>query len=85
MKSLRNLIVVMGCLMSGGLFAQQAQPTLFIPKAPAVIFTPAAAKCDLAACQSNCYVARSQCNNKDGGACSSQAQMCVQACADQCR
>lgn len=85
MKSLCNLMIVMSCLLSGGVLAQQAQPTLFTPKAPAVIFTPAAAKCDLSACQANCYVDRSHCNNKDGGACSSQAQMCVQACADQCR
>lgn len=85
MKSIGKLMLVMGCLVSGGLFAQQAQPTLFTPKSSTAIFTPAAAKCDLAACQANCYVNRTSCNNKDGGACSSQAQMCVQACAEQCR
>ncbi|WP_237680802.1 hypothetical protein [[Erwinia] mediterraneensis] len=82
---LRNLIIVLGCLVSGNLWAQQAQPALFQPKAAVPFFTPAAAKCDVSTCQANCYVARSHCNNKEGGGCSSEAQMCVQACADQCR
>lgn len=63
-----------------------AQATVsFPPRAPIVQLTPVAAKCDLSSCQANCYVERSHCNTRDAGACSTQAQICVQSCAAQCK
>ncbi|WP_240484891.1 MULTISPECIES: hypothetical protein [Pantoea] len=55
------------------------------PKSPSVMFTPVASKCDVSACQQNCYVQQSQCKNDSGGGCGSLAQICVQNCASQCR
>jgi hypothetical protein len=55
------------------------------PKSPSVVFTPVASKCDVSACQQNCYVQQSQCKNDSGGGCGSLAQICVQNCASQCR
>jgi hypothetical protein len=49
------------------------------------MFTPIASKCDLSACQQNCYVQQSQCKNDSGGGCGSLAQICVQNCTSQCR
>ncbi|ERK17567.1 hypothetical protein L579_3447 [Pantoea sp. AS-PWVM4] len=54
-------------------------------KSPIPQLTPAAAKCDVSACQQNCYIQQSQCNNDKNGACGSLAQICVQNCASQCR
>ncbi|QDY41944.1 hypothetical protein [Candidatus Pantoea soli] len=48
-------------------------------------FTPAASKCDLSACQQNCYVQQSQCKNNGDAGCGSLGQMCVQNCSSQCR
>lgn len=86
MKKLHSMLIAICCvIMSSSLWAGQAEPALFQPKAPAHFLTPAAAKCDVSACQANCYVSRSHCNNREGGGCSTEAQMCVQACADHCR
>lgn len=79
----RIITLLLSGLLGSSAFAQLASP--FPARAPLVQLTPAAARCDLAACQSNCYVERSHCNTRDSGACSTQAQICVQACADQCK
>jgi len=79
----RIITLLLSGLLGSSAFAQPAAP--FPARAPLVQLTPAAARCDLAACQSNCYVERSHCNTRDSGACSTQAQICVQACADQCK
>ncbi|WP_313651633.1 hypothetical protein [Pantoea sp.] len=70
-------------LLGSSAFAQPAP--LFPARASVPQLTPAAARCDLSACQSNCYVEQSHCNTRDNGSCSSEAQMCVQACASQCK
>nr|WP_310617051.1 hypothetical protein [Pantoea cypripedii] len=54
-------------------------------KTPLPQLTPAAAKCDVSACQQNCYIQQSQCNNNKDSACGSLAQICVQNCSSQCR
>lgn len=79
--------IVISLLLSGLLGSSAfAQPAPQFPaRAPLPQLTPAAARCDVSACQTNCYVERSHCNTRDTGACSSQAQICVQACADQCK
>ncbi|KKB05194.1 hypothetical protein [Pantoea anthophila] len=79
----RIITLLLSGLLGSSAFAQPASP--FPARAPLIQLTPAAARCDLAACQSNCYVERSHCNTRDSGACSTQAQICVQACADQCK
>lgn len=79
----RIITLLLSGLLGSSAFAQPASP--FPARAPLVQLTPAAARCDLAACQSNCYVERSHCNTRDSGACSTQAQICVQACAEQCK
>lgn len=79
----RIITLLLSGLLGSSAFAQPASP--FPARAPLIQLTPAAARCDLAACQSNCYVERSHCNTRDRGACSTQAQICVQACADQCK
>ena len=79
----RIITLLLSGLLGSSAFAQPASP--FPARAPLVQLTPAAARCDLAACQSNFYVERSHCNTRDSGACSTQAQICVQACADQCK
>lgn len=70
-------------LLGSSAFAQPAP--LFPARAPPAQLTPVAARCDVSACQTNCYTEQSHCNTRDNGGCSSQAQMCVQACADQCK
>lgn len=76
-------IVALALLCSAGAMAQsQWQPQ---SKMPVAQLTPVAAKCDLAACQQNCYVQQSQCKNDEGGGCGSLAQICVQNCSSQCR
>lgn len=79
--------IILSLLLSGLLgssaFAQPAP--LFPSRAPLVQLTPVAARCDLSACQTNCYTEQSHCNTRDNGSCSSQAQMCVQACSSQCK
>ncbi|MCG7387060.1 MULTISPECIES: hypothetical protein [Pantoea] len=83
----RYIILMLSALLLGQ--SAVAQPTasqaLFTPRAPVVQLTPVAAKCDLASCQQNCYVERSHCNTRGNGSCSSEAQICVQNCASQCR
>jgi len=86
MKS-RYIILMLTALLLGQ--SALAQPTassaLFSARTPVAQLTPAAAKCDLASCQQNCYVERSHCNTRGNGSCSSQTQICVQNCASQCR
>jgi len=77
------LTLLLSGLLGSSAFAQPAP--VFPARAPLVQLTPAAARCDVSACQTNCYVEQSQCNTRENGACSSEAQMCVQACASQCK
>ncbi|RPD97896.1 hypothetical protein BBB56_17020 [Candidatus Pantoea deserta] len=84
---MRYAMLMLSALLLGQ--SAQAQPTvsqtLFAGRAPIAQFTPVAAKCDVASCQQNCYVERSHCNTRGNGSCSSEAQICVQNCASQCR
>ncbi|MBE5251613.1 hypothetical protein [Mixta mediterraneensis] len=83
MKLILSLSVLLSSLLVGSTFAQT---TRYLPsRAPIAQLTPIAAKCDVSACQTNCYVERSQCKNRDNGSCSSQAQICVQSYASQCK
>ncbi|MDY0926840.1 hypothetical protein [Pantoea trifolii] len=76
-------IMALALLFSVSVLAQpQWQPER---KAPVVQLTQIAAKCDVSACQQNCYVQQSQCKNDNNGGCGSLAQICVQNCASQCR
>ncbi len=77
------LSLLLSTVLASSAFAQTR--VYFPPRTPVVQLTPVAAKCDLASCQANCYVERSHCNTRDTGACSSQAQICVQSCASQCK
>ncbi|MGK3141343.1 hypothetical protein [Pantoea sp. C2G6] len=77
------ITLLLSGLLGSSAFAQPAP--LFPARAPLAKFTPVADRCDLATCQTNCYVERSRCNSQNGGACSSEAQICVQACASQCK
>lgn len=82
----RIAMLLLGGLLAGHVLAQPvASPAVFSHRTPVIQLTPAAAKCDLASCQQNCYVEGSHCNTRDGGACSSKTQMCVQNCASQCK
>jgi len=75
-------------LLLSGLMVSSAlsQPApMFPPRAPLPPLTLAAAKCDLSSCQTRCYVEQSHCNTRNSGACSTQAQLCVQSCAAQCK
>ncbi|AMG58664.1 hypothetical protein [Pantoea vagans] len=76
--------IILTLLLSGLLGSSAfAQPALLFPaRAP---LAPVADRCDLSTCQTNCYVEQSHCNTRDSGACSSKAQMCVQACSSQCK
>ncbi len=76
---------IMALLLLGSMSAM-AQPGWQPDKrATMPSFTPVAAKCDVSACQQNCYVQQSQCKNDSGGGCGSLAQICVQNCTSQCR
>ncbi|WHQ73812.1 hypothetical protein [Pantoea sp. Lij88] len=77
------LTLLLSGLLGSSAFAQPAP--LFPARVPLVQLTPVADRCDLSACQTNCYTEQSHCNTRDNGSCSTQAQMCVQACASQCK
>ncbi|MCP1208031.1 hypothetical protein NIM72_21260 [Pantoea sp. B550] len=77
------LALLLSGLLGSSAFAQPAP--IFPARAPLVQLTPVADRCDLSTCQTNCYVEQSHCNTRDSGACSSKAQMCVQACSSQCK
>lgn len=77
------LTLLLSGLLGSSAFAQTAP--VFPARAPLMQLTPVAARCDVSACQTNCYVEQSHCNTRENGACSSEAQMCVQACASQCK
>lgn len=83
MKSILSLSLLLSAFLFSSAFAQTA--AVFPSRAPLTQLTPIAAKCDVSACQTNCYVERSQCNTRNNSSCSSQAQICVQSCASQCK
>lgn len=86
MKIRYTLLMLCGLLLGQSAIAQPtASQTLFTGRAPIVQLTPVASKCDLASCQQNCYVERSHCNTRGHSACSTEAQICVQNCASQCK
>ncbi|MCW0352676.1 hypothetical protein C1N72_08760 [Pantoea ananatis] len=74
--------LLLSCLMASSALAQPAHR--FPSRAPLPQLMPIAAKCDLSSCQTRCYVEQSHCNTRNSGACSTQAQLCVQSCAAQC-
>lgn len=86
MKMRYAMLMLSAMLLGQNALAQSAaSQTIFTGRAPVAQLTPVAAKCDVASCQQNCYVERSHCNTRGNGSCSSQAQICVQNCASQCR
>jgi hypothetical protein len=80
------LLCLIGACLSVSVVAQPTTTPWQPQSSPTMVqLTPAAAKCDLSRCQQDCYVSRTHCKNKEGGGCSTEAQMCVQACTNQCR
>lgn len=82
---LNLVLAAVSLIFSSITFAQNVQPLIFQPKPDNVLITPAAARCDVTRCQSDCYVAKSQCGRNDDSGCSAKVQACLQACTSSCR
>lgn len=76
-------IMAVGLLFS--LCVQAQVPWRPADKPPVAQLTPIAARCDVSACQQNCYIEQSQCQNRQGAGCGGLAQICVQNCTSLCR
>lgn len=85
MKIFSLICLLCTVLITDAAARQTATPGLFQSRTPLAQLTTIASKCDISACQQNCYVSRTRCKIKDNGGCSTQAQMCVQACTSQCQ
>ncbi|OON40331.1 hypothetical protein BTJ39_07895 [Izhakiella australiensis] len=86
MKNITTALLLLAAMAAGSQAATvKTNQVDHLPRKSQAVFTPAAARCDSSACQTNCYVENSRCNAREGGGCSANLVSCTQACNTQCR